>query len=129
MSYLSTYLHEITNFSATNREEVEQFRLRFLSKNGILTELFAAMNSIPAEEKKQYGAQVNELKQAAEAKLASFQERLEASADQAAATDIDLTLPAEPLTLGARQHIWLIRERVLHTFTRIFFTVPYGTER
>ena len=128
MSSLSTYLHEITNFSATNREEVEQFRLRFLSKKGILTELFAAMKSIPAEEKKQYGAQVNELKQAAEAKLASFQEMLEAAADQAAATDIDLTLPAEPLTLGARHPISLIRERILQIFSRIGFTVADGPE-
>ena len=128
MSSLSTYRHEITNFSATNREEVEQFRLRFLSKKGILTELFAAMKSIPAEEKKQYGAQVNELKQAAEAKLASFQEMLEAAADQAAATDIDLTLPAEPLTLGARHPISLIRERILQIFSRIGFTVADGPE-
>lgn len=128
MSYLSTYLHEITNFSATNREEVEQFRLRFLSKKGILAELFAAMKSIPAEEKKQYGAQVNELKQAAEAKLASFQEMLEAAADQAAATDIDLTLPAEPMTLGARHPISLIRERILQIFSRIGFTVADGPE-
>lgn len=128
MSSLSTYLHEITNFSANNREEVEQFRLRFLSKKGILAELFAAMKSIPAEEKKQYGAQVNELKQAAEAKLASFQEMLEAAADQAAATDIDLTLPAEPLTLGARHPILLIRERILQIFSRIGFTVADGPE-
>lgn len=128
MSSLSTYLHEIANFSATNREEVEQFRLRFLSKKGILAELFAAMKSIPAEEKKQYGAQVNELKQAAEAKLASFQEMLEAAADQAAATDIDLTLPAEPLTLGARHPISLIRERILQIFSRIGFTVADGPE-
>ena len=128
MSSLSTYLHEITNFSATNREEVEQFRLRFLSKKGILAELFAAMKSIPAEEKKQYGAQVNELKQAAEAKLASFQEMLEAAADQAAATDIDLTLPAEPMTLGARHPISLIRERILQIFSRIGFTVADGPE-
>lgn len=128
MSSLSTYLHEIANFSATNREEVEQFRLRFLSKKGILAELFAAMKSIPAEEKKQYGAQVNELKQAAEAKLASFQEMLEAAADQAAATDIDLTLPAEPMTLGARHPISLIRERILQIFSRIGFTVADGPE-
>ena len=128
MSSLSTYLHEITNFSATTKEEVEQFRLRFLSKKGILTELFAAMKSIPAEEKKQYGAQVNELKQAAEAKLASFQEMLEAAADQAAATDIDLTLPAEPMTLGARHPISLIRERILQIFSRIGFTVADGPE-
>lgn len=128
MSSISTYLTEITNFSATNREEVEQFRLRFLSKKGILAELFAAMKSIPAEEKKQYGAQVNELKQAAEAKLASFQEMLEAAADQAAATDIDLTLPAEPLTLGARHPISLIRERILQIFSRIGFTVADGPE-
>ncbi len=128
MSSLSTYLHEITSFSATTKEEVEQFRLRFLSKKGILAELFAAMKSIPAEEKKQYGAQVNELKQAAEAKLASFQEMLEAAADQAAATDIDLTLPAEPLTLGARHPISLIRERILQIFSRIGFTVADGPE-
>jgi phenylalanyl-tRNA synthetase alpha chain len=128
MSSLSAYLHEITNFSATTKEEVEQFRLRFLSKKGILAELFAAMKSIPAEEKKQYGAQVNELKQAAEAKLASFQEMLEAAADQAAATHIDLTLPAEPLTLGARHPISLIRERILQIFSRIGFTVADGPE-
>ena len=128
MSSLSTYLHEITSFSATTKEEVEQFRLRFLSKKGILAELFAAMKSIPAEEKKQYGAQVNELKQAAEAKLASFQEMLEAAADQAAATDIDLTLPAEPMTLGARHPISLIRERILQIFSRIGFTVADGPE-
>ena len=63
MATLQEYIIEVNATTASDKEAVEAFRLKFLSKKGILAELFAAMKSIPAEERKTYGQQVNELSQ------------------------------------------------------------------
>src|ERR1051326_667967 len=103
-------LAEVESFKASSKEEVENFRLKYLSKKGLLAEIFGEMKNIAAEERKEFGRQVNELKNKVEEKFQSLKEAFE---DETAGPGkkIDLTLPAEPYELGARHPISIIRNR------------------
>ncbi|MFM2136148.1 MAG: hypothetical protein RL021_1548 [Bacteroidota bacterium] len=128
MSALHEQIKEVEGFTASTKEEVEQFRLKYLSKKGILADLFAAMKEIAPADRKAYGQQVNELKVKVEEKLLGFQSILEAAEDAAASGPVDLTLPAEPLPLGSLHPITLIRNRIIDIFSRIGFSVSDGPE-
>ena len=128
MATLQEYIIEVNATTAADKEAVEAFRLKFLSKKGILAELFAAMKSIPAEERKTYGQQVNELKVLVEEKLQSFQSVLEAAADAVAGGPTDLSLPPTAIPLGSRHPISLIRDRIVSIFSKIGFSVSDGPE-
>src|ERR1041385_7859722 len=124
---IKSLIEEVEAFKASSKEEVEAFRIKFLSKKGIIPALFGEMKDIAAEKRKEFGLIVNELKNKAEEKLHSLQESLEASSPETK-TNLDLTLPAEPYVLGARHPISIIRSRILEIFSHIGFTVAYGPE-
>jgi phenylalanyl-tRNA synthetase alpha chain len=121
-------LAEVDNLIITSKEELENFRLKFLSKKGLLTEIFSEMKNIAADERKEFGRQVNELKNKVEEKFHSLQEKFEQDSDTKSGKKIDLTLPAEPYQIGARHPISIIRNRILEIFSHIGFTVAEGPE-
>lgn len=124
---IKKYLEEVRAFIASGKDEAEQFRLKFHSKKGILTELFAGMKEIAPEQRKEFGLKVNELKVAIEEKLNSFREQFE-NTENSASQKFDFTLPGEPLPLGSRHPITIIKNRIIDIFSRIGFTVSDGPE-
>ncbi|HRH64915.1 MAG TPA: phenylalanine--tRNA ligase subunit alpha [Bacteroidia bacterium] len=125
---IKSLISEVESYSVSNKEQLEAFRMKYLSKKGILTDLFAEMKNIQPDQRKSFGLLVNELKVKAEEKLSVFQSVLEATADTGAGSDLDLTLPSEPNPLGSRHPISLTRNRILDIFNRIGFTVADGPE-
>jgi phenylalanyl-tRNA synthetase alpha chain len=119
-------LEEVDAFQAANKEAVENFRLKFISRKGAITELFEEMKKISIEEKKKLGKVLNELKQSAEAKLSILQESLEN--EHAATTEIDLTLPAVPNKVGSLHPLTLTKNRIIEIFERLGFNVADGPE-
>src|SRR5438874_12517415 len=105
MQNIQDVLTEVENFNASSKEELENFRLKFLSKKGMLADIFSEMKNIAAEERKEFGRQVNELKNKVEEKFHSLQEVFEQDSDKGTGKKIDLTLPAESYALGARHPI------------------------
>lgn len=125
---IQSLINEVEEFTASTKDQVEAFRLKYLSKKGLLTDLFAEMKNIAPEQRKAFGQMVNELKTKAEEKLNGFQSALEAQEENAVDSGIDLTLPSEPNPLGSRHPISLTRNRILTIFSRIGFTVADGPE-
>jgi phenylalanyl-tRNA synthetase alpha chain len=119
-------LSEVESFTATVKDDVETFRLKYLSKKGIIPSLFGEMKNVAPDARKNFGLLVNDLKNKAEEKLNHFRELLEDSSEQQNIPD--LTLPAEPQALGARHPISIVRQRILEIFSHIGFTVEYGPE-
>lgn len=74
---IETLLHEVSELTAQNAEEVEQLRLKYLSKKGEITALMADFRNVPAEDKKAVGMKINELKQVALAKINELKEQVE----------------------------------------------------
>jgi phenylalanyl-tRNA synthetase alpha chain len=128
MNDIKDLINEVDAFAATSKEQLEDFRLKFLSKKGIVASLFAGMKDIQPDKRKEYGQVVNELKTKAEDKFQIFSSQLESAADQSSGNSIDLTLPAEPLELGARHPISLVRKQIIEIFSRIGYVVSDGPE-
>lgn len=112
----------------TTPEELEQFRIQFLGSKNQLKPLMGEIRNVPNERKKEYGQLVNEAKQTAEAKYADLKNSLESASEAAAAEDLDLTAPGEPIALGSRHPISTTMNRIVSIFERIGFAVAEGPE-
>jgi phenylalanyl-tRNA synthetase alpha chain len=123
---IQTLLQEINAYTATDKAGVEAYRLRYTSKKGVVGELFDELKQMPVDQKKTAGKILNELKQAAEAKLITLQEQVETSGTLANA--LDLTLPPIPNTTGNLHPLTLTRYRVIEIFERLGFNVADGPE-
>jgi phenylalanyl-tRNA synthetase alpha chain len=125
-SKIQNLLHEVKDFKAKTKQDLESFRLKFISKKGVLSELFEELKQIPAEQKKQAGKILNELKQAAESKFNDLNQLLESSPEKV--TDIDLSLPPVPDKVGNLHPLLLTRYRIIEIFERLGFNVADGPE-
>lgn len=118
-------LTEIDQFPVENAQDLEQFRIKFLGTKNVLKDLFAQMKDIPAENRKEFGLQVNHLKQKAQEKFDSFDFGGNTNNDFA---NMDLTRPGYALPLGSRHPISLVTEEIISIFKRIGFNVSEGPE-
>lgn len=119
-------LKEVNNLKASNAEEIEQLRLKYLSKKGEITALMADFRNVAADQKKVVGMKINELKQAAMQKINELKEQnteAEESAD-----DIDLTRSAYPIALGTRHPLTIVKNQIIDIFQRMGFTLAEGPE-
>lgn len=124
---IKSFLEEINRFLFTNEESAEAFRLKYLSKKGIVAALFEEFKTLPPEQRKATGKILNELKQLAEQKLADAKNTLDNKPDNFD-IELDLSLPGEPTALGTRHPISIIRKQMTDIFTRIGFVVSEGPE-
>jgi phenylalanyl-tRNA synthetase alpha chain len=119
-------LSEIEKYKATGRQAVEDFRLQYISRKGAIGQLFEDLKKLSAEEKKNVGKTLNQLKQSAEAKFAILSESLQTAQETEA--DIDLTLPTVPNTIGNLHPLSLTKYRIIEIFERLGFNVADGPE-
>ncbi|EKB56706.1 phenylalanine--tRNA ligase subunit alpha [Bergeyella zoohelcum] len=122
---IKEYIQEVQNFQSTDPAELENFRIRFNGKKGILTQLFDDFKQIPNEQKKAYGQEINALKQAF---LQKFEELKSSTPTAKKSTEIDLTRPGFPFQLGTRHPISLVKNRIIEIFKSIGFAVADGPE-
>jgi phenylalanyl-tRNA synthetase alpha chain len=121
------YQAEIAAFDTTDPETLESFRIRFLGMKGIVKALMGEMKSVPADKKREFGQLMNAFKSGAESRYESLREKL--SGDEGkASSSMDVTLPAEPVPVGGRHPITLMRNRIVQIFQRMGFAVAEGPE-
>ena len=118
---------QIESYEAKTSEELEDFRLKFLSKKGQINQLFAEFKNIPKEERKEVGRLMNDLKNAAQDRFETLKKKLEAD-KKSERENQDLTLPVNQLGLGSRHPISIVRNEITDIFSRIGFTVEEGPE-
>lgn len=118
---------EATGFDISTAEQLEQYRLRFLSKKGLIGELFEAFRGVSGEEKKLYGKEINILKQEVESRWQAQKETQE-QGPVAADDSIDLTRPPQPQPLGSRHPISLVRQEIIRFFEALGFNISEGHE-
>jgi len=122
-------LAEIESYNATTQDELEQYRMRFISKKSVIGELFGEMKNIPNEEKKAFGMKINKLKEAAQSRFKTLISDLEKTKDSALENDhIDLTLPPTGSSLGSVHPLTYVRNEIIKIFERIGFNVSDGPE-
>lgn len=119
---IAQLLEEVKQFQA----DAEQFRLKYLSRKGVLSELFEELKQVPAEKKKEIGRQLNTLKQVAQQR---FEELAAQKQTDSSAPDVpDLTLPPLRHTTGNLHPLTLTRLRIIEIFERLGFSVADGPE-
>jgi phenylalanyl-tRNA synthetase alpha chain len=124
---INQFIAEAEAANPVGKEELEAYRLQYLGKKGVLTDLFAMMKEVPAEQRKEFGQLVNKLKNVAEEKVNAIREQLENQVDVGTAA-LDLTLPGVPQETGAMHPISIVRNEINRIFSRIGFTVSDGPE-
>jgi len=118
---------EVSAFNASTKDEIETFRIKFLGKKGLLNDLFVEFKNVTPAERKEFGQALNTLKNAAQEKVAHFNEFLENINEQKGVYG-DLTRPSEPIPLGSRHPISLVKNKIVDIFSRIGFIVSEGPE-
>ena len=118
---------ELEAAQPSNEAELEQFRIRFLGTKNAFKELTPRIKEIANEEKKNFGVQINEALQAAQAKFEQFQTQLVAQ-ESKEKFDLDLTANAYNLRLGSRHPVALVMNEMINIFERIGFTVAEERE-
>jgi len=118
---------EVEAFKATSKEEVEQFRIKYLGSKGLIKGLFAEFKNVDAEFRKDFGKALNNLKIAATDKVSSLNDTLDSTVSDASVYG-DLTRPGEAIELGARHPISIVKNQIIEVFNRIGFTVSEGPE-
>lgn len=119
-------LKEVSNLSAKNAEDVEQLRLKYLSKKGEINALMADFRNVAADEKKNIGIKINELKKTVTGKINSLREQLDENQTEGA--DIDLTRTAYPIRLGTRHPLTIVTNKIIDIFQRMGFVMADGPE-
>ena len=119
-------IKDAENFSANEIDKIEAYRIKYLSKKGVVSALFEEFRTIPSEEKKEVGQLLNQLKISLQNKINSLKEQLK---NESIAGNIqDLSLPGTSLNQGSRHPISIVRKEILDIFSRIGFTVSEGPE-
>ncbi len=124
---VQAYIKEIDGFIATTPEDLDEFRIKFLSKKGLIPALFAEMRNVAPENRKEFGAILNNLKNRAQQKINDLKETLESSKDSRK-DDVDLSLPANFMEPGSRHPLSVVRNEIIDIFSRIGFSVSEGPE-
>ncbi len=124
---IKEHIADVEAFQAETAEEIEKFRIKYLSKKGILNEFFAEFKNVPNEQKKDFGQAVNTLKKSAETKVNSLKETLESKQEEKGIYG-DLTRPQEPVEIGSRHPISIVKNQIIEIFSNIGFNVSEGPE-
>jgi phenylalanyl-tRNA synthetase alpha chain len=120
-------LEEVKNFNATTIEDIEAFRIKYLGSKGLIKDLFKEFKNVDVNLRKDLGQALNNLKNAASNKVAELNSNIEKSKNQKNIYG-DLTKPEEPLELGSRHPISIVRNQIIDVFSRIGFTISEGPE-
>ncbi len=124
---INIYRNEIQGFNPSNSDELEQFRIKYLGRKGIITDLFETFKGLSTEEKKQVGKNINEFKQLVEKTYQEFKTKFEQSIENVP-SEKDLSLPGEAMELGSPHPVSLVLKEINSIFKRIGFTVVKGPQ-
>jgi phenylalanyl-tRNA synthetase alpha chain len=124
---IKAHIHDVERFTTDKTEDLEQFRIQYLGKKGILNAFFAEFKNVPTEQKKEFGKTINELKVSAQSKVEQLKSEIASKIEDKGLYG-DLSRPGEPLEIGARHPISLVKNRITTIFSNIGFNVSEGPE-
>ena len=124
---IKSHIATVENFSTAQLAEVEEFRIKYLGKKGILKQYFAEFKSIPAEQKKEFGITINKLREVATQKVEDLKNKLQ-SLESDKKIYGDLTRPGISAEIGARHPISIVKNQIIEVFSNIGFNVSEGPE-
>lgn len=128
MQQIKEHKAAIAAFAANNADEVEQFRIKWLGTKGLVKAIMGEMRNVPNEQKKEFGQILNEFKLFAEARFQELQDQFAGAATAAVSHSQDFSLPGDPVAVGSRHPLTLVRNEMVSIFKRLGFSVAEGPE-
>ena len=123
---INNIFSEAAKFNASNLEECENFRIKFLSKKGVLNQLFEDFKTLSSEDKKSVGQKLNELKNLLNQKYNQSKEVLETTISEKIKSD--MSLPGDSISSGSRHPVSIVLNDIKEIFSRLSFTVSNGPD-
>ncbi|WP_348661129.1 phenylalanine--tRNA ligase subunit alpha [Croceibacter atlanticus] len=124
---IKAYIKDVEAFEAKTEAEIEEFRIKYLGKKGLLNQYFSEFKNVANEEKKEFGQAINHWKNAAQERVNTLKDAVESTVDDNGKYG-DLSRPGEPIEIGARHPISLVKNRIIEVFSNIGFNVSDGPE-
>ena len=118
---------ELQTLSARSEQEVEDLRIKYISKKGLVSQLFDEFKSVPNEEKRQVGQLLNALKTLATDKINELRASLSSGGDSSE-EGIDWSRTAYPVPLGTRHPLTIVQQEICSIFARLGFSIAEGPE-
>ena len=125
---IQNLLSQVSELQATNAEELEALRIKYLSKKGEITALFNEFRTVPGDQKRELGQLLNQLRQQTEGRINDLREKINEQSAISSKQSLDLTRTPDPIPLGTRHPLSLVREEIEDIFSRIGFTIAQGPE-
>lgn len=119
-------LNEVASMSAKNADEIEQLRLKYVSKKGKINAVMGEFRNVAADQKKTVGIKINELKKVAHDKLNELREQV--TTTEIGTESIDLTRTAYPIPVGTRHPLTIVKNEIISIFQRMGFVLYQGPE-
>jgi phenylalanyl-tRNA synthetase alpha chain len=127
LQQLEAYKSEIASATAADEKQLEEFRIKYLGTKGLVKSVMGEMKNVPVDKKKEFGQILNDFKLFTEQRF----EDLKLAADNgpaSAGTQIDLSLPGDPIPIGSRHPITMMKNRIVSIFQRLGFAEAEGPE-
>ena len=118
---------ELQALTAHSEQEVEDLRIKYISKKGLVSQLFDEFKTVPNEEKRQVGQLLNALKTLATDKINELRASLSAGGDDEG-LGIDWSRTAYPTPLGSRHPLTIVQQEICAIFARLGFSIAEGPE-
>ena len=123
---IEALLAEVESLACKSEGEIEEARVRLLGKKGEITRLFEEFRTVAPELKREFGQKLNQLKNAASAKIEAMKDSLQDSGTVTAS--FDLTKPGDDFPLGSRHPVSIVREEIIEIFRKFGYDVAEGPE-
>jgi phenylalanyl-tRNA synthetase alpha chain len=123
---ISTLLEEVKQLKADSLEQLEELRIKYISKKGLVPQLMAEFRTVSAERKRELGIAINELKTLAQNRINELREQLQEKSDNS--VNLDLTCTSYPTPLGTRHPLSIVKGEIIDIFTRLGFCLADGPE-
>ena len=118
---------ELQALTAHSEQEVEDLRIKYISKKGLVSQLFHEFKTVPNEEKRQVGQLLNALKTLATDKINELRASLSSGGDDEG-LGIDWSRTAYPTPLGSRHPLTIVQQEICSIFARLGFSIAEGPE-
>ena len=122
---LEDYISHVKKFTSQDSNEIESFKIEFLGRKGVINDLFSDFKNVPADQKKEYGQKINELKNLTSKKYEDL--KLGVKQSSKSITE-DYTKPGFPISSGSLHPITIIKNRIINIFSKVGFELSEGPE-
>ncbi len=124
---IKSSLKEISSFESNSMKDIESFRIKYLGKKGLINKFFVEFKTIDNKQKKEVGQILNKLKNVAHQKVDDLISELSNNIKETTSIN-DITRPGDPIEIGSRHPISLVKNRIIDIFSKIGFTISEGPE-